>query len=262
MSTQIVPDASLRAGTGIRSSRNHRYAVCGCTRFTRAHSASFNRPQKHVRSRILTTRRTACNPSDWTETTAGQTRRVLAVCLSAFTAAATLLLRAAQSAPHPLATGPWLTPLAAGALLAAPLPRPRWPALRRLCAEAARTMAVPAAALVAMIVLANSGAADHQIGAAHVALVAYYWTTLAFIALRACTLIARILPTCKVPTTRRLRAALLLAGSGMTLAAGQGTFAAFQAATADAGALAVTVAFGLLAALTLQTGQDLKRSSA
>jgi hypothetical protein len=43
-----VPDASRRVGTGIWSSRNHRYAVCGCTRFTRAHSASFTGSLKHT----------------------------------------------------------------------------------------------------------------------------------------------------------------------------------------------------------------------
>ena len=44
-STQIVPDSRRRAGTGIRSSRNHRYAVCGS--LVRAHSASFTYSLKH-----------------------------------------------------------------------------------------------------------------------------------------------------------------------------------------------------------------------
>jgi diadenosine tetraphosphate (Ap4A) HIT family hydrolase len=48
VSTQIVPDASLRAGTGIRSTRNHRYAAYGYTRFTRAHSASLTHSHKHT----------------------------------------------------------------------------------------------------------------------------------------------------------------------------------------------------------------------
>lgn len=123
-------------------------------------------------------------------------------------------------------------------------------------------MAAPAAAVVVMVTIAWSGIAGHPTGAADVALVAYYWSTLAFVALRGCALVSRVLLTCIVPTTRRLRAALLLVGCGMTLAAGQGTLAAFHAATTDAGAVAVTVALGLLAALTLQTGQDLKRSAA
>ncbi|EUA17535.1 hypothetical protein I553_10593 [Mycobacterium xenopi 4042] len=47
-STQIVPDSNRRAGTGIRPSRNHRYAVCGCTPFARAHSANFTHSLKHT----------------------------------------------------------------------------------------------------------------------------------------------------------------------------------------------------------------------
>lgn len=47
-STQIVPDSKRRAGTGIRSSRNHRYAVCGCTPFARAHSDNFTHSVKHT----------------------------------------------------------------------------------------------------------------------------------------------------------------------------------------------------------------------
>ena len=42
-----MPDSRRRAGAGIRSSRNHRYAVCGCTPFARAHSASFTYSLKH-----------------------------------------------------------------------------------------------------------------------------------------------------------------------------------------------------------------------
>ncbi|WP_112650106.1 nucleotidyl transferase AbiEii/AbiGii toxin family protein [Mycobacterium xenopi] len=44
----MVPDSNRRAGTGIRPSRNHRYAVCGCTPFARAHSANFTHSLKHT----------------------------------------------------------------------------------------------------------------------------------------------------------------------------------------------------------------------
>jgi len=201
------------------------------------------------------------HPDDWPETAAGQTRRVLAVCLFGVTAAATLLLRAAEPAPYPHATALWLAPLAAGALLAAPLPPRAWRPLRRLCAETVRTAALPAAAVAAMIALANSGLLDHPTGALAVALLAYYWSTLSFAALRACTLIARVQHICVAPTTRRLRAALLLVGAGLALATAQGTIAAFHTAV-GAGGLCVTGALGLLAALTLQTGQNLRRSRA
>src|SRR5258707_13149096 len=40
----IVPEGRRRAGTGMVPSRNHRYAVCGCTPLRRAQSASFMRP--------------------------------------------------------------------------------------------------------------------------------------------------------------------------------------------------------------------------
>ncbi|MEV6932034.1 hypothetical protein AB0M46_47145 [Dactylosporangium sp. NPDC051485] len=194
------------------------------------------------------------HPGDWPETAAGQTRRVLAVALFAVTAAATLLLRAAEPAPYPHATALWLALLAVGALLAAPLPPLRWRALRILCAEAVGTMAAPGVAVVAMVALANSGLVERPTAAIGVVLVAYYWSTLAFAALRACTLVARVQRISVVPTARRLRGALLLVGAGTALAAGQGTLSALHTGV---GNLCVTAALGLLAGLTLQTGQNL-----
>jgi hypothetical protein len=197
------------------------------------------------------------HPRDWPETAAGQTRRVLATSLFAVAAAALLVLRAAEPAPFPYATPLWLVPLAAGILLAAPLPPPGWHALRILCAVTARTMAVPVAAVLALFALADSGTVDHPSGAVDVVLVAYYWSTLAFVALRGCMLIARVLRICVVPTTRRLRGALLLVGGGTALAAGQGALAACRAGT-DARWLCASAALGLLATLTLQTRQNLR----
>ena len=46
-STTIVPHGQT-AGTGIRSSLNHRYAVWGCTPNDRAHSASFTHSVNHT----------------------------------------------------------------------------------------------------------------------------------------------------------------------------------------------------------------------
>jgi hypothetical protein len=72
-STTTVPDGKRRAGTGIRSSRNHRYAVCGCTPNDRAHSASFTHS---VNIRSITNPHNAPNSSppltarvDWVATT-------------------------------------------------------------------------------------------------------------------------------------------------------------------------------------------------
>jgi hypothetical protein len=45
-STTIVPPGKRRAGTGIRSSLNHRYAVWGCTPNNPAHTAIFTHPVK------------------------------------------------------------------------------------------------------------------------------------------------------------------------------------------------------------------------
>jgi hypothetical protein len=198
-------------------------------------------------------------PSDWPETAAGQTRRVLAVTLFTVTAAAMLLLRAAEPTPYPHATVLWLTPLAVGALLAAPLPPLTRRALRVIGATTVRTMTVPAVLVAAMFALANSGLVEHPTGALRVAMVAYYWSTLAYVALRACTLVARVLPVCVVPSTRRLRGALLLVGAGQALAAGQGALVAVRTVT-GVGGLCVTAALALLAALTLRTGQNLHRS--
>jgi hypothetical protein len=199
------------------------------------------------------------HPSDWPETVAGQTRRVVAVFLFAATAAAMLLLRAAEPAPYPFVTALWVAPGAAGVLLAAPLPPLRWRVLRIVCAATVRTMLAPAFAVVAMAALANSGAVDHPTGPVRTALVVYYWSTLTFAALRACMLIARVLPVCVVPTTRRLRGALLLVGVGTASASGQSAVLAYHAVV-DVGAYCMTAALGLIAALVLHTRQDLHRS--
>ncbi|MEU7875530.1 hypothetical protein [Dactylosporangium sp. NPDC049140] len=182
------------------------------------------------------------HPSDWPETTAGQTRRVLAAALFAVVAAVALLLRA--SAP---AGAWWLAPILAGALLAAPLPRLR--ALPGIAAASVRTMAAPTAGGLALIALANSGLVDRPAGFAAVLLLAYYWATLAFIAVRLCTLVARVLRLGIVPTRRRLRAALLLVGAGTALAAAQCLLA---------GGLLVTTVLAALAAVALHAGQDLR----
>ncbi|GAA3302662.1 hypothetical protein Dvina_51250 [Dactylosporangium vinaceum] len=197
------------------------------------------------------------HPGDWPETAAGQTRRVLAVAVFAVTAAATLLLRAAEPAPPPQLTLLCLATLTAGALIAAPLPPLTWHTARVLAALTARTMALPVVLMLGMVMLANSGAVEHPGRVGDVALVAYYWCALAYVALRTCTLVARVLPSCVVPTKRRLRSALLLAGAGAALAAAQGALVAVH--TAVTGGVWVSAALALLAAATLQAGRNLDR---
>jgi hypothetical protein len=204
------------------------------------------------------------HPSDWPETLAGQTRRVLAVALFAVSAATALLLRATEPSAtltadvrHP-GTSLWLAPILLGTALAVPLPPLRWDALRRLAAAAIRTLAAPAGAVLAMLLMAWSGLVEHPAGFARGALIAYYWATLGFTALRLCTLIARITQTATMPTTRRLSAALLLIGTGLVLAAGQSLLAIAWTAP-DLGSLTATLALCILAAASISTGHDLRR---
>ncbi|MFR0357537.1 hypothetical protein [Streptomyces sediminimaris] len=204
------------------------------------------------------------HPGDWPETVTGQTRRVLTVALFALTAATGLLLRSAEPSPtftadvrHPV-TSLWLAPLLVGIVLAAPLPPLRGEALRRLTAAAVRTLAAPAAAVTALCLTAWSGLAGHLPGAAAVAC---YWLTLGFVALRLCTLVARVTPIAPPPSTPRLSAALLSMGTGLALAAGQSLLAVLRPAP-HPGSLTDTLALGLLAAAAVSAGHDLRRETA
>jgi hypothetical protein len=207
------------------------------------------------------------HPGDWPETCAGQTRRVLTVALFTLTAATGLLLRSASPSPtftadvHHPATSLWLAPLLLGIGLAAPLPPLNGAALRSLTASAVRTLAAPTAAVVALCLTAWSGTAAHLTGLADTAAVAYYWLTLAFVALRLCVLVARIARTAALPTTRRLSTAFLHIGTGLALAAGQSLLGAVRTA-AHPGSLPETMALGLLAALAISAGHDLRQKRA
>lgn len=207
------------------------------------------------------------HPSDWPETFTGQTRRVLTVTLAAITAATGLLLRAESpsttltvSIHHPV-TSLWLAPLLLGGILAAPLPPLRGEALRRLATAAVRTLAVPAAAALAMAAMAWGGVAEQATGFANAALVLYYWLTLAFIALRLCTLVARVAQATTPPSTRRLSTALLLIGTGLALAASQSLLAIARTAPRP-DSLAETLMLSLLAGMAISAGHDLGRKRA
>ena len=205
------------------------------------------------------------HPSDWPETFPGQTRRVLAVTLFAIIAVTGLLVRATEPQgvlavdPRHFAASLWTAPILVGSGLAAPLPPLRWDALRRLTATAVRTLAAPALATLALYLVAQHIVVEHATGVAEAAQIAYYWTTLAFVSLRLCTLIARIAPATSPPTMRRLRGALLLIGTGLTLAAGQSLLAIAWTAP-HSGLLIVTLLLALLAAVTIHTGLGLRTS--
>lgn len=85
----------------------------------------------------------------------------------------------------------------------------------------------------------------------------YYWTALSFAGLRLCTLMARIGPVAVMPTTRRLRRALLLIGTGLTLAACQNLAATMHTAL-HAGTLTLSCGLAILAAAAITTGRDLR----
>jgi len=202
------------------------------------------------------------HPADWPETSTGQTRRVLTVALFALAAVAGLLLRHAEPSAtltadlrHPV-TSLWLAPVLLGIALAAPLPRPERAMLRRTATTAVRVMAAPAAAVAALCALAWSGAAGHPKGGAGAALVLCYWLTLAFVAFRLCSLVARLARTSPLPTTRRLSTALLFMGAGIALAACQNI--ALARTAVHPGAVAESVALGVVAAAALGTGRDLR----
>lgn len=204
-------------------------------------------------------------PSEWPETPAGQTRRVLVVALFAVTAAGTLVLRAATPSAtltadvhHPL-TSLWLAPVLLGMVLAAPLPTPRWRTVCHLTAVTVRTLAAPALAVSAMCLTAWSGVVDDPSATVDVVAVAGYWGVLGFTAVRACALVARVARTATMPTTRRLRMALLIVGVGLALAVGQSLLVLVRAAAApEAGTLAVSAALSVLAAAAISVGRDLR----
>jgi hypothetical protein len=206
------------------------------------------------------------HPADWPETSAGQTRHVVTVTVFALAAATGLLLRTVQPTAtltadlrHPVSSL-WLAPLLLGVALATPLPPLRGTTLRRLAGRTVRTLAAPAAALSAMCLLAWSGATAHLTGAADVAALGSYWLTLGFVAVRGCTLAARVVRVVAPPSTRRLSAALLCLGAGLTCATGQ-SLPALDGAAPRPMVLAQAVALGLLAATALSLGKDLRGAS-
>jgi hypothetical protein len=201
------------------------------------------------------------HPSDWPESTAGQTRRILIVELAAVAALVALLLRAAgrpsamftADLTHP-ATSAWLIAILVGLVVAAPLPPLRWRALGQLIVVCLRTLAAPAIALSAMYVLAQSNLIDHLGGALSALLYVYYWTSLALVGLRLCTLAGRIGHVAIPPSARSLRAATLLIGIGLAMAALQNLAIGPSVSTA-----ALSTGLATVAIIVLATAHDLRR---
>lgn len=205
------------------------------------------------------------HPTDWPETVAGQTRRTLLVALAAVTAVTALVLRFIQPSttitadPGRPVTSLWLVPLLAGVAIAVPVRPLLSAAVGRLAGDAVRILAAPAAAIVALLLLAHSGLVpEHPTGPARLLLLTYYWGTLAFTALRACVLATRVIRSVPVPSTRRLRVSALLIGTGMGLGASQGLLSIVRGGM-GAGSIAALLAMAILAVATIRAGHDLRR---
>ncbi|HVV24943.1 MAG TPA: hypothetical protein VHF06_36265 [Pseudonocardiaceae bacterium] len=202
------------------------------------------------------------HPSDWPETAVGQTRQVVVTALAVVSMTVALLLRAAGPAPPAvvtghLTTGAWLVPVAAALLLAMPVLPLRAAAFGRLGAVAVRTLALPLLALTTLFLLAHSGLVDHPTGGAHALLLGYYWATLGFVGIRVCRFVARAGRIAVAPSTRRLRAALVLMAVGLALAGAQGLTAALRTGV-HPGALALSCGLVALAVAVLAAGLDLR----
>lgn len=205
------------------------------------------------------------HPAEWPETSAGQTRRVMTVTMFALTAATGLLLRTVSPSAtltadpgHPT-TSLWLAPLLLGTALAVPLPPRRGAARRRLAAVAARTLAAPALAVLVLFLSAWTRVSEMVgPGPAHAALVSSYWLTLGFVALRLCTLVARITRTAAPPSARRLSSAFLFLGAGLASGASQ-SLVACLGATAPAQSFVDTAALGVLAVTAVGVGNNLRQ---
>jgi hypothetical protein len=204
------------------------------------------------------------HPSDWPETTSGQTRRVLATALVAVLTLAAMLLRAAgptsltPNVDH-LATSVWLAPILLGLALSTPLSLSHEGAFGRLAAATARTLFGPVLALTALFLLAHSGLVGHPVGATHVLLLTYYWVTLGFVGIHLCLFTARIGRITVMPSTRRLRLALLLIGIGLAFAAVQSLVATVRA-TLQVGTVVLPCGLAVLAAAVLVASLDLRRN--
>jgi hypothetical protein len=203
------------------------------------------------------------HPGDWPQMYPGQTRRVVAVALFVVAACVGLLLRASDTANHlttdvrqPL-TSFWIVPIVLGLGLAVPLPPWRWRALRTLAGQAIRGLIAPTVAFLALFLIARSGRAEHPAGLARGGLVAYYWTTLGFIAFSLCRLVARAAMLAHLPSARRLRASVGLTGIGLALAAGQSLLAMVRTGP-RAGSLAMVLILIVVAAGTIRAGRDLR----
>jgi hypothetical protein len=208
------------------------------------------------------------HPSDWPEMTAGQTRRTLLVALAAVTAGTALMLRSIQPSatitadPDRPVTSLWLAPLLLGVAVAVPIrPLLHWVALRQLAGDVVRILTAPAAALVTLFLLAHSGlVAERPTGPARPLLLACYWGTLAFTALRGCALAGRLSRAIAAPSVPRLRAAAMLIGTAMALAAGQGLLNAAHS-TPDGASIAAFLTMTVLAAATIHAGLDLRAAT-
>lgn len=200
-------------------------------------------------------------PATWPETVTGQVRRT--VVGFAVAIAATAALGARGFGPVGLrvaqpGTAVWVAAVVCGLAVLAPVPRLRPVALVRLAAHLARAAALPAFALAVLIVVANSGLIAHPGPAGRVALVGYYWSTLVFAGVRACTAVGRLGPDLvRLPSVRRIQTGLLVVGGGLALGAAEIATTISAGGRVSSGGLTVVV-FVFLAALAARAVLDLR----
>ncbi|MFC0432254.1 hypothetical protein [Kutzneria buriramensis] len=203
------------------------------------------------------------HPSDWPETVAGQTSRVVATALVAVGVVLTLSLRAAGAGPltanidHP-ASSAWLIPILTGVVLAVPSPALSVPVLGRLVAVAARTLAPPGLLFAALCLVANLGSLDSPVCPVRVLLLVCYWVTLCFGGIRLCVLVARAGRVVAMPSGPRLHLALMFVATGLAVAAVQSFAAAFREPS-EVGLALMTCGLATSATAVLIAGMDLRR---
>jgi hypothetical protein len=201
------------------------------------------------------------HPSDWPETTVGQTRRVVATVLVVVAMMVAMLLRAVD--PDPLASNvshsAWLAPILVGLALSAPLLPWRGAVFGRLAAVVARTLVAPGLALAVLFLLAHSGVIDHPVGAMHLLLLGYYWATLGFVGIHLCLFMERIGRITITPSTRRLHLALLVFGVGLAFGAAQSLTVSLRSSL-HIGLMVQSCGLAALAAVVLVVGLDLRRN--
>lgn len=203
------------------------------------------------------------HPWTWPANSAGQVRRIASTLTFALAVTAALVTRGFGSAQlaltghHPVQTA-WLLLIATGVALATPLPFLRPAALARLLAVTARSLTLPAIAMLTLFAVAHSGWVEHPSGLVQAVLVVGYWTTLTLAGAGLCNVIANLRgDIAHAPGIRRLQVGLALIGWGLAVGACSVLEGMASSRTFNVSSSLVCIAFVTLAALAAQNARDL-----